>query len=75
MNVIYIHDAGDGKLIITGVPDDAGDPQEDYEETVEKIADANGMHFGDCSWGSVGELVVGRSALLFVKKSIKPGKK
>jgi hypothetical protein len=59
MNTIYIHDAPrSGKLIIRKIPDTVPEPQDDYEEAVEAIAEQEDMHFSDSSWGSVGEISI-----------------
>lgn len=68
MNTIYIHDASDGRLLITAIPNN----ENDYSEAVERIAETNGMHFGDCNWGSIGEIIVTRKAIAMVKEAINP---
>jgi len=59
-NLIYIHDAGSGELIITNVIGERDEPQDAdaYEELAEAVAKKHGLHWGDCSWGGVGNITI-----------------
>jgi hypothetical protein len=47
-NIYFIHDAGTGKLVIKRIKSRGDD-----EEAVMRVAEREGMHWGDCSWGGV----------------------
>ncbi len=44
----YVHDAGYAKLIVFKLP-----RFDDIEAAVQKEAEAEGLHWNDCSWGGV----------------------
>jgi hypothetical protein len=50
-DIYFVHDAGDGRLIVLTIPDTG-----DIEEAVMQAAEGNGMHWGDCSWGGVSSI-------------------
>lgn len=55
-NTYYIHDAGSGRLIIGKWPRMRRDA--DPEEAIMSLAEAEGMHWGDCSCGGVSSISI-----------------
>lgn len=52
-NIYYVHDANDGRLIITNIGD-----VEDDEECMMKIAEKAGIRWNDCEWGGVDSISI-----------------
>jgi len=72
-NLIYIHDASNGELLITIVIGEGDEPQDAiaYEDAAEAAAEKHGLRWNDCSWGGIGNVSIDANLIVHLKTALR----